>query len=86
MGPLQEDRGDLSFLGKRKTFVDEVRSDVDDVVQLVMHRIQFGSPPLLAPTEDTGVSPMVSMTQKQKRIQRRRDLLGLPYEPWMSRP
>ena len=76
----------MSFLGRRKTFADEVRSDVNDLVSLVMHRVQFGSPPLLAPTEDTGVSPMVSMLQKQKRIQRRRDLLGLPYEPWTRGP
>lgn len=67
---------------RRKRFVDEVKEDVNAAIEVVLHRAQYGSPPLLAPSEDSGVSPMVALKQKQRRIQRRRTLLGLPYQEW----
>jgi hypothetical protein len=65
-----------------RAFVDEIKKDVDGAASVVMHRINYGSPPLFDESEDVTVSPIVSLSQKQKRIQRRRALLGLPYEPW----
>jgi len=78
--------GDRLRSGASEVFATEVRSDVNDLVKVVMHRIQYGSPPLLGASDELGVSDVLVMQQKQKRIQRRRSLLGLPYQPWQGAP
>lgn len=60
----------------------DLQQDVNNIMDMVYHRIMYGSPPLLIPSEDAAVSPRASLDAHQERIRRRRQLLGLPYEEW----
>jgi hypothetical protein len=66
-------------------WVNRARQDVKTVVDTAQHRMDYGSPPLLDPSEDVGLSPNVSLSAKQERIFRRRELLGLENEPYTRR-
>ena len=68
-----------------RAFADTVRADVRGVVDMVQHRIHKGSPVLLAPLQDVGVSSSILSNQAQERIKRRRALLGLDYEEFSPR-
>ena len=63
-------------------YMQELQKNANSVIDMVEHRIKFGSPPLLVPSEDTAVSPRAALDAHQQRIKRRRQLLGLPYEEW----
>jgi len=65
--------------------LDEVRSDVDRIADMVVHRIKYGSPPLLDPSEDLGLPSGLAMFFKGKRIERRRKFLGLEYREWVPK-
>ena len=60
----------------------EARRNAQSILDTMSHRVQFGSPPLLDPSEDVAASSFAAMQAKQDRIRRRRKLLGLPYEDW----
>ena len=63
-------------------WVQDATEDAQNLINMVVHRIQYGSPPLIDPSEDAMVSTRAALDAKQERIRRRRMLLGLPYEPW----
>jgi hypothetical protein len=63
-------------------WTSEAERNVRNVIDTVSHRVQFGSPPLLDPSDEVAASSFAAMQAKQDRIRRRRKLLGLPYEDW----
>ncbi len=68
------------MVGERvRAWTEQLRRDVRGLGEAVQHRIEYGDPPLLNPSEDAGVSPLVSLDAKRQRIKRRRALLGLDY-------
>ena len=68
----------------KSAYVDDVKKDVGNAIDIVVHRIEFGSPILLDESEDLTVSPAIALSLKQERIRRRRLLLGLKWEPWQG--
>ena len=71
------------MVGERvKAWTDQFRKDARGLADAVEHRIQFGDPPLLNPSEDLGISPLAALEAKRQRIKRRRALLDLPYESY----
>lgn len=65
-----------------KEYIDQVRKDVDGMAKKVLHRVRYGSPPLMVESEDLAISPIAALAAKQARIRRRRILFGLPFEEW----
>ena len=60
----------------------DLREDVGMVVDKARSRLWKGDPVLTNPSEDAGVNPLEAVQQHQARIQRRRDLFGLPYQTY----
>ena len=65
-----------------KTWKDETVGDFRNIGNMVMHRIEYGSPPVVDIANDAVLSARTTLDAKQARIQRRRQLLGMKYEPW----
>lgn len=65
-----------------REWTNEAERNAKNLLDTVSHRVQFGSPPLLDPSEEAATSSFAAMQAKQDRIRRRRKLLGLPYEDW----
>ncbi len=60
----------------------EKREQMAEITDMIFHRLEYGSPILLQPGDDLGISPDQSMKIRQEAIKLRRKILGLPYEEW----
>lgn len=63
---------------------DNVSDDVNDIVEMIINRVKYGSPPLFfVGIPGVGGAPTSQTYLREMRIKRRRQMLGLPYQTYV---
>ena len=72
----------MDFIGEMQEYYRAKREQMANLMNMVFHRIEYGSPILLKPADDLGIPPDLSNDFRLQSIKLRRKLLGLPYKEW----
>jgi len=68
--------------------LDYIRKKIDNVqniIDMIFSRIEYGDPILLQPGEDLGINSQLSRNYRKKIIKLRREFLGLPYKEYQRK-